>query len=358
MGILEFDINQEGKRKVLPKKPKQTTSDSTPAAFSDELFSDYSLETSWEDALMMASVPEQSVMNTPEPMMVEENPFNTVWEIDVQMNHYSAVPMDSFLIAENNNESEMFTFPKEASEDLDDCWGYGSFHAPAAMVEGINIDENAERNNNIADNKAIKKDTVEIDLIYNMDIVQFALGESGLDGFLINEVASKDSHMVPDDETDKAVTFQDLLAIQPVATTTTFIHPSDNLLTIDPTAISLHLPNLQAEAVVAKRSKPSLKRSVGRPERQTPLEITEVPRKGSVCLTPDQMRSLKYRRMRDLNNEASKKCRKNRKVKQSVKEQSWQELEEKNRMLKEKMLTKESEVAVWRAKCRAIGYSL
>eukprot|EP00092_Neocalanus_flemingeri_P030224 GFUD01032803.1.p1 GENE.GFUD01032803.1~~GFUD01032803.1.p1 ORF type:complete len:355 (+),score=125.18 GFUD01032803.1:364-1428(+) len=354
MGILEFDINQEGKRKVLPKKPKQTTSDSTPAAFSDELFSNYSLETSWEDALMMASVPEQTVMNTPEPMMEEENPFNSVWEIDVQMNHDSAVPMDSFLIAENNNESEIYSFPKEASEDLDDCWGQSSFHAPAALVEGINIDENPDEMNN---NKAFDKDAAELDQIYNMDIVKFALGESGLDGFL-SEVASNDSHMVPDDETDKAVTFQDLLAIQPVATTTTFIHPSDNLLTIDPTAISLHLPNLQTEAVVAKKSKPSLKRSVGRPERQTPLEITEVPRKGSVCLTPDQMRSLKYRRMRDLNNEASKKCRKNRKVKQSVKEQGCQKLEEKNRMLKEKMLTKESEVAVWRAKCRAIGYSL
>eukprot|EP00092_Neocalanus_flemingeri_P068132 GFUD01083211.1.p1 GENE.GFUD01083211.1~~GFUD01083211.1.p1 ORF type:complete len:355 (-),score=116.06 GFUD01083211.1:166-1230(-) len=354
MGILKFDSNQEGEKKLLSKKPKQINSDPDPAEFSDGLFSDCRLETSWEDALMLATVPEHSILNTPEPMMEEENPFNSVWEIDV---HSSAAPSDYFLIAENNNESEMFTFPKEASEDLDDCWGYGSFHAPAAMVEGINIDENAERNNNVTDNKASKKDTAEIDLIYNMDIVQFALGESGLDGFL-SEVASNDSHMVPDDETDKAVTFTDLLAIQPVATTTTFFHPSGNLLTIDPTAISLHLPNLQAEAVVAKKSKPSLKRSVGRPERQTPLEITEVPRKGSVCLTPDQMRSLKYRRMRDLNNEASKKCRKNRKVKQSVKEQGCQKLEEKNRMLKEKMLIKESEVAVWRAKCRAMGYSL
>eukprot|EP00092_Neocalanus_flemingeri_P035971 GFUD01039165.1.p1 GENE.GFUD01039165.1~~GFUD01039165.1.p1 ORF type:complete len:350 (+),score=120.73 GFUD01039165.1:119-1168(+) len=349
MGILKFDKNQEGEKKLLSKKPKQINSDPDPAEFSDGLFSDCRLETSWEDALMLATVPEQSMMNTPEPMMEEENPFNSVWEIDV---HSSAAPSDSFLIAENNNESEIFTFPKEASEDLYDCWGFGSFHAPAAMVEGINIDENAERNNNVTDNKASKKDTAEIDLIYNMDIVQFALGESGLDGFL-SEESSNDSQMVTD-----VKTIHDLLAIQPVATTTTFMHSSDNLLTIDHSAISLHLPNMQSEAVVAKKSKPSLKRSVGRPERQTPLEITEVPRKGSVCLTPDQMRSLKYRRMRDLNNEASKKCRKNRKVKQSGKEQECQKLEEKNRMLKEKMLIKESEVAVWRAKCRAMGYSL
>eukprot|EP00092_Neocalanus_flemingeri_P060313 GFUD01072272.1.p1 GENE.GFUD01072272.1~~GFUD01072272.1.p1 ORF type:complete len:152 (+),score=46.64 GFUD01072272.1:129-584(+) len=148
MGILKLNNNQECEKKLLSKKPKQINSDPDPEEFSDGLFSDCRLETSWEDALMLATV-----LNTPEPMMEEENLFNSVWEIDV---HSSGAPSDYFLIAENNNESEMFTFPKEASdEDLDDCWGYGSFHAPAAMVEGINIDENAERNNNITDNKAI-----------------------------------------------------------------------------------------------------------------------------------------------------------------------------------------------------------
>ena len=48
-------------------------------------------------------------------------------------------------------------------------------------------------------------------------------------------------------------------------------------------------------------------KKVGRPERQTPLEITEVPRTGSVSVTPAEMRKLKYRRMRDLKNEASRK---------------------------------------------------
>merc|ERR1719350_1919397 len=74
----------------------------------------------------------------------------------------------------------------------------------------------------------------------------------------------------------------------------------------------------QPSAVVAKKSKPPVQKRVGRPERLTPLRITEVPMKGSVLLSPSELRKLKYRRMRDLNNEASKKCRQKRKEKQSV----------------------------------------
>ena len=87
----------------------------------------------------------------------------------------------------------------------------------------------------------------------------------------------------------------------------------------------------------AKKLKEPTSKKVGRPERQTPLEITEVPRAGSVSVTPEKMRKLKYRRMRDLNNEASKKCRRNRKQKMNAKEQECQEEEEKYKILKEKL---------------------
>ena len=84
------------------------------------------------------------------------------------------------------------------------------------------------------------------------------------------------------------------------------------------------------------------------------MEITEVPRAGSVSVTPEEMRKLKYRRMRDLNNEASKKCRRNRKQKMSTKEQECQEEEEKHKMLKEKLQQMELEASGWRVKCKDI----
>ena len=106
--------------------------------------------------------------------------------------------------------------------------------------------------------------------------------------------------------------------------------------------------------VAARKLKKPTNKKVGRPERQTPLEITEVPRAGSVSVTPSEMRKLKYRRMRDLNNEASKKCRRNRKQKLNVKEQECQEEEEKYKMLKEKLQQMEFETASWRMKCKDI----
>ena len=70
MGILQVDTGQEGKMKVLPKKPKQTSPDPTTSDFTDELFSNYTMTPSWEEAFLMATSPEQVVLNTPEPIII------------------------------------------------------------------------------------------------------------------------------------------------------------------------------------------------------------------------------------------------------------------------------------------------
>lgn len=351
MGILQLDLHQD-RKKVLPKKPKQTVPERD-----QELFSDYGLHTSWEEALWEATVPNQS-LNTPEQtMMEEENPFSSVWDINVDVSGDSAAPSEACVVAENNNEPEVYSFPKEIDENVDDCWGHGTFHAPAALVEGISLNEDKKNIHIGVNNNVIDENDAEVSAIYNLDIVKFALGESGLDGFLGQDTIH-DTSMVIDDAKDEFFSMPDLLTIQPIATTANFIHTTETFITIDPTAISLNFPNLQSNPEVAKKSKLVVKRSVGRPERQTPLEITEVPKKGSISLTVDQMRSLKYRRMRDLNNEASKKCRKNRKQKLNIKDQEYQELEEKNRLLTEHKLAMELEVEAWRARCRAFGYCM
>ena len=131
----------------------------------------------------------------------------------------------------------------------------------------------------------------------------------------------------------------------PEASTSTFIHHPDHLLR-------------QTDLGVATEAETSTMRKVGRPERQTPLKITKVPRAGSVSLAPAELKELKYRRMRDLNNEASKKCRRNRKQKMNAKEQECQEGEEKYKMLTEKLQQKELESASWRMKCKDIGIDI
>jgi len=97
-----------------------------------------------------------------------------------------------------------------------------------------------------------------------------------------------------------------------------------------------------------------VKRKAGRPERQTPIQITEVPKISG--LTEDQLKSLKYRRSRDLNNEASKRCRKNRKEKQQEKERELYEMAERNKELTMMLQQKEAELETWKERCRGIGY--
>ena len=55
----------------------------------------------------------------------------------------------------------------------------------------------------------------------------------------------------------------------------------------------------------------------------------------------------------EMNNEASKRCRKKM---QNKKEQECEELAEKNRELAEEVLDMETEVEARKVRCRAIGY--
>lgn len=97
----------------------------------------------------------------------------------------------------------------------------------------------------------------------------------------------------------------------------------------------------------------SMKKRVGRPCRTEPIKITELPegiKRGRVVssegimLSPEQIDQLRYRRMRDLNNEASKKCRAKRKTKLQQAEHEMSIEQEKQLQLKKKVEDMESQV--------------
>ena len=78
----------------------------------------------------MATSPEQAVLKTPEPIiMKEENNFDSVLDINIEVNNALPPPPEANAIAENNIELEPYAFESQESEDLDDCWGLTSFHA-------------------------------------------------------------------------------------------------------------------------------------------------------------------------------------------------------------------------------------
>jgi len=348
MGILRVDSRPE-ERRVLPKKPSQNPTPVMPD-LSDQLFADYSgysLTPDWEEAfltatnpdqdmvlentaeptmLSMMDIPEGAVINqdealirTPEPMMTEES----VWNFSVEVTTTPTPPPEASVIAENPVKNE-----------AEDFWGFSSLNASASIVEGLSLDMGGNYT---------ESDTVaEVDSIFNMDLVQYAIGESGLEGFLAPKV-EEDTSIV---KTEQSAPPSSLL--QPEATSSNFLH------TIDPATISVILPKTEARLVMEKPGGEGLKRKAGRPERQTPIQITEVPKISG--LTEDELRSLKYRRSRDLNNEASKRCRKNRKEKQQEKERQVDEMKERNRELTMMLQQKEAEVDAWKERCRAVGY--
>lgn len=122
-----------------------------------------------------------------------------------------------------------------------------------------------------------------------------------------------------------------------------------------------HIPRTQTTPSPNKKKR-------GRPVDTTPREITvKLPRmrkrstttsdsEFTYCsdsasgMTDDEVSALKYRRMRDLNNEASKRCRENRKSKLENAETELRNLYEKNLQLKETVAHYEAMVARLKSK--------
>jgi len=79
-----------------------------------------------------------------------------------------------------------------------------------------------------------------------------------------------------------------------------------------------------------QKPKTEVRKKAGRPKVEEPIKITEVPKVGNDDISIDQLSSFKYRRMRDLNNVASRKCRVNRKMKMAEIEEELNAEQEKN----------------------------
>merc|ERR1712123_538702 len=90
------------------------------------------------------------------------------------------------------------------------------------------------------------------------------------------------------------------------------------------------------------------------PESTTPFFMTEIPEISQFTKVEIKTEELgedeKYRKMRSQNNEASRKCRMNRKRKQQDMEEEVDLLQERNAFLKSRMEEMEQEVKLWKKK--------
>jgi hypothetical protein len=121
-------------------------------------------------------------INMPEPMMVEEeNNFDSVWYFNVDVDNVCPAPSGANSIARIMLNMKLTHFQHM---NMNTCMTVVAWPPSTVIVEGSRLDEHK------LDRKIADKDKVdEIDSMYNIDIVQFAPGESGLDEFLTTEKA-------------------------------------------------------------------------------------------------------------------------------------------------------------------------
>merc|ERR1711963_970813 len=90
----------------------------------------------------------------------------------------------------------------------------------------------------------------------------------------------------------------------------------------------------------------TLKKKPGRPERKGPYDIPPIPtRNARMGMSEEELQGLKYRRMRELNNQASKACRAKRKNKQQAMEEELVVEQEKNLRLRQQLEIMEEKYA-------------
>jgi len=116
-----------------------------------------------------------------------------------------------------------------------------------------------------------------------------------------------------------------------------------------PTTSRARKPAYARKSTIHSVKKTPMKKKPGRPEREGPYQIPTIPsRKAMNGMSEEEIQGLKYRRMRELNNQASKACRAKRKNKQAMLEEELVTEQEKNLRLRQKLDTMEKEYAQYK----------
>merc|ERR1719367_1723945 len=120
----------------------------------------------------------------------------------------------------------------------------------------------------------------------------------------------------------------------------------EDLLT--PTTSRARQPAYARKSTIHSVKKTSMmKKKPGRPEREGPYQIPTIPSRNALNgMSEEEIQGLKYRRMRELNNQASKACRAKRKNKQQMLEAELVVEQEKNLRLRQKQQMLEEELVV------------
>merc|ERR1712223_1432713 len=191
------------------------------------------------------------------------------------------------------------------------------------------------------------------------DTLQNALQENGIDfsAFSMDTLTFGDS-FVP--STSASATTESFINSTPAQYTSATIEnllnfgsaqdddpdwmPEEELL--QPSTSKERRPSCARNPAIRSVQKTSMKKKPGRPEREGPYHIPAIPtRNARMGMSEEELQGLKYRRMRELNNQASKACRAKRKNKQQAMEEELVVEQEKNLRLRQQLEVMEEKYA-------------
>merc|ERR1719270_1583609 len=190
------------------------------------------------------------------------------------------------------------------------------------------------------------------------DMVQNALQENGIDfstismedtftfgdPFVPSASASATTESFIDSTPASSATIVDLLNVGAAQDDDPDWMPEEELL--QPSTSRARRPSYARKPAIRSVQKMSMKKKPGRPEREGPYNIPPIPtRNARMGMSEEELQGLKYRRMRELNNQASKACRAKRKNKQQAMEEELVVEQEKNLRLRQKLEVMEEKYA-------------
>merc|ERR1711963_48661 len=192
------------------------------------------------------------------------------------------------------------------------------------------------------------------------DALQCALQETGIDLHAFTDTftfgdgdslvpstsasATTESFINSTPATASSATIEDILNVGAAQDDDPDWMPEEELL--QPSTSRVRRPSCARKPAIRSVQKTSMKKKPGRPEREGPYHIPPIPtRNARMGMSEEELQGLKYRRMRELNNQASKACRAKRKNKQAMLEEELVTEQEKNLRLRQKLENMEAKYA-------------
>merc|ERR1712217_840592 len=179
----------------------------------------------------------------------------------------------------------------------------------------------------------------------DLDTFNFGDGES----FVPSTSASATTESFINSTPASSATIEDLLNVGAAQDDDPDWMPEEELLQPSTSRASTsraRRPSCARKPAIRSAQKTSMKKKPGRPEREGPYNIPSLPtRNARMGMSEEELQGLKYRRMRELNNQASKACRAKRKNKQQAMEEELLVEQEKNLRLKQQLEVMEEKYA-------------